>query len=83
MTVVARTAAPSPYSSGWLHHNQGISKAGNSIVRARLVADVRAGEKRDLAEGAGFEPLLSDERDSSMCAAKIMRLDAKCPIATC
>jgi transposase len=28
---------PSPYSSGRLHHDQGISKAGNSIVRARLV----------------------------------------------
>jgi transposase len=29
--------APSPYSSGRLHHEQGISKAGNPIVRARLV----------------------------------------------
>jgi transposase len=28
---------PSPYSSGRLQHEQGISKAGNSIVRARLV----------------------------------------------
>jgi transposase len=28
---------PSPYSSGRLQHDQGISKAGNSIVRARLV----------------------------------------------
>jgi transposase len=28
---------PSPYSSGRLHHDQGISKAGNAIVRARLV----------------------------------------------
>jgi transposase len=28
---------PSPYSSGKLHHEQGISKAGNSLVRARLV----------------------------------------------
>jgi len=29
--------APSPYSSGRLYHEQGISKAGNPIVRARLV----------------------------------------------
>ena len=29
--------APSPYSSGRLHHEQGISKAGNPVVRARLV----------------------------------------------
>ena len=29
--------APSPYSSGRLQHEQGISKAGNSLVRARLV----------------------------------------------
>jgi transposase len=29
--------APSPYSSGRLQHDQGISKAGNSVVRARLV----------------------------------------------
>jgi transposase len=28
---------PSPYSSGRLQHEQGISKAGNAIVRARLV----------------------------------------------
>ena len=28
---------PSPYSSGRLDHDQGISKAGNSIVRARLI----------------------------------------------
>lgn len=28
---------PSPYSSGKLHHEQGISKAGNSLVRARLI----------------------------------------------
>ena len=28
---------PSPYSSGGLQHEQGISKAGNAIVRARLV----------------------------------------------
>ena len=28
---------PSPYSSGRLRHEQGISKAGNSVVRARLV----------------------------------------------
>ena len=28
---------PSPYSSGRLHHEQGISKAGNAIVQARLV----------------------------------------------
>jgi transposase len=28
---------PSPYSSGRLQHDQGISKAGNAIVRARLV----------------------------------------------
>ena len=28
---------PSPYSSGGLKHEQGISKAGNAIVRARLV----------------------------------------------
>jgi transposase len=28
---------PCPYSSGRLHHEQGISKAGNSIVRARLM----------------------------------------------
>jgi transposase len=28
---------PSPYTSGRLRHDQGISKAGNSIVRARLV----------------------------------------------
>ena len=28
---------PSPYSSGRLQHEQGISKAGNSIVRARLM----------------------------------------------
>ena len=28
---------PSPYSSGRLHHEQGISKAGNAIVRARLI----------------------------------------------
>lgn len=29
--------APSPYRSGRLRHEQGISKAGNSLVRARLV----------------------------------------------
>lgn len=29
--------APSPYSSGRLQHEQGISKAGNAVVRARLV----------------------------------------------
>lgn len=29
--------APSPFSSGRLQHDQGISKAGNSVVRARLV----------------------------------------------
>ena len=29
--------APCPYSSGRLQHEQGISKAGNSIVRARLI----------------------------------------------
>jgi transposase len=29
--------SPSPYSSGRLQHEQGISKAGNAIVRARLV----------------------------------------------
>lgn len=28
---------PSPYSSGRLQHEQGISKAGNAVVRARLV----------------------------------------------
>jgi transposase len=28
---------PCPYSSGRLRHEQGISKAGNSIVRARLM----------------------------------------------
>jgi transposase len=28
---------PSPYSSGRLDHDQGISKAGNAIVRARLI----------------------------------------------
>jgi transposase len=28
---------PSPYSSGQLQHEQGISKAGNTVVRARLV----------------------------------------------
>lgn len=28
---------PSPYSSGRLHHEQGISKAGNAMVRARLI----------------------------------------------
>jgi transposase len=28
---------PSPYSSGRLQHEQGISKAGNTVVRARLV----------------------------------------------
>jgi transposase len=29
--------APSPYSSGRRHHEQGISKAGDPVVRARLV----------------------------------------------
>ena len=29
--------APSPFSSGRLQHDQGISKAGNGVVRARLV----------------------------------------------
>jgi hypothetical protein len=29
--------SPSPYISGRLHHDQGISKGGNSIVRTRLV----------------------------------------------
>ena len=29
--------SPSPYSSGRLQHEQGISKAGNAVVRARLV----------------------------------------------
>jgi transposase len=28
---------PSPYSSGRLQHEQGISKAGNAVVRARLI----------------------------------------------